>query len=291
MDANIVRDEKWGYLRIDPLPTKDELDTYYNKEFYNKKSINSNACALDKQIEDKSFFEIKRERVYEYCINYFKADKKLSLLDIGCGYAQTMLYFKDKGFKVSGIDVSNDSIEYAKSIGLDAYVVNIEEISDWKEEKFDIITLFHVLEHLMKPAEALENIRANFLKPGGLLIIDVPNDFNAFQLAANESYQLDDWWVAPPVHINYFSKDSLAYVLSQCGYKMQNIYSDFPMEIFLLMGDNYVDDPKMGNICHKKRKLFEENLIRYGRKDALLHFYSMLASVGLGRSLLSFSTY
>lgn len=292
MDKHIIKDETWGYYRIDPLPSKEELDAFYENEFYNQKANQEdNVCSLEQQKQDKEFFETKRERVYDYCRAYFGDGRQLSLLDIGCGFAQSMLYFKKKGFRVSGIDVSSDSVEYARSEGLDAYQVNVEEMAEWNKERFDVVTLFHVFEHIRKPAEAILNIRKHFLKPGGLLVIDLPNEFNDFQLAANEEYKLNSWWVEPPVHINYFSKESFEHVLKRCGYEICQMYADFPMDLFLLMGDVYVNCGEIGKQCHQKRKNFERVLLKQGKKDALNRFYEGLAKLGLGRNLLSFSTY
>ena len=66
-----------------------------------------------------------------------------------------------------------------------------------------------------------------------MLIIDVPNDFNDFQVVANAEYNLNEWWVYPPNHINYFSHDTLANLLIGCGFD-SSVHFGISLELFLL---------------------------------------------------------
>ena len=61
--------------------------------------------------------------------------------------------------------------------------------------------------------------------------------------------------------------------------------SSFPLEMFLLFGENYVKDGKLGAQCHKKRVLFEENLRKHGKTQTLKNFYRALADLNLGRQI------
>src|SRR3546814_3286306 len=81
--------------------------------------------------------------------------------------------------------------------------------------------------------------------PGGLLVIDVPNDFNEWQQVSRAAHDLDEWWVAPPAHLNYFSPSSLRAMLEGEGYDVRSLRSSFPLEMFLLMGDRYVGDASL----------------------------------------------
>ena len=66
--------------------------------------------------------------------------------------------------------------------------------------------------------------------------------------------------------------------------------SSFPLEMFLLFGDNYVKDGKLGSSCHKKRVAFEENLRKLGKKNTLKNFYRSLATLNLGRQISVYCT-
>ena len=120
---------------------------------------------------------------------------------------------------------------------------------------------------------------------GSLLQIEVPNEFNPFQMAAQKLHDLDEWWVAPPAHLNYFSKASLQCLCEATGFELVGAKSSFPMEMFLLMGKQYVGDPSLGSECHNLRKTFEQNLIDLGHRDLLQELYRKLADLELGRQI------
>ena len=179
---------------------------------------------------------------------------------------------------------------YAKDQGLDVYQTSIEDFSCVGSRRFDIVTLFNVLEHLRRPADTLKNIRKFLLKPRGLLVIDVPNEFNDFQMVANAEYGLNEWWLCPPNHINYFSATSLSQTLEVCGYDVRYREASFPLEIFLLFGDVYVGNGELGKICHEKRVKFESLMRTHGKKKKLTKFYEAMAELDLGRQVIIYAT-
>jgi predicted SAM-dependent methyltransferase len=147
-----------------------------------------------------------------------------------------------------------------------------------------------VLEHLRYPAETLLNIKKQLLKPDGLLIIDVPNEFNDFQTVGNAAFNLNEWWVCVPNHINYFSVSSISHLLDICGYDVKYCEASFPLEIFLLMGDVYVGDSELGNKCHQKRIQFEYLMKKHGKTEKLSLFYQALAELNLGRQVIVYAS-
>ena len=155
-------------------------------------------------------------------------------------------------------------------------------------QRYDVVLILDVLEHLIHPAEAVINIRKHILKPDGLLVIDVANDYNEFQKTANDRYDLDEYWVVPPLHLNYFSGQSLKGMVEKCGYQPFYCESSFPLEMFLLFGDVYVGDPVLGPACHEKRVNFERLLRNSGRGELLHQFYEALAGLNLGRQVVLF---
>ncbi len=235
----IIKDTKYGYLRVDPIPKKQEVDKYYAEEFYaaHKKF---NDSEIDVQLEQKDFFNSKWAAVYKRCLKYFKDIKGKSLFDIGFGYAQALLYLRDQGLDVSGLEPAPEGVEYARKNGLRVFKSGIEDLSCVGSRRFDIVTSFNVLEHLRFPADMLIKIKGSLLKKDGLLVVDVANEFNDLQTVANSEFGLKEWWLCPPNHINYFSVDSISRLISQCGYKVLWREASFPLEIFLLMGDAYV---------------------------------------------------
>lgn len=283
----IIADPDYGYLRADPIPSPEEVERYYREEFYSAKRFNDSA--LEVQKEEQEFFDSRWEGIYRRCAEFF-GGRPFSMFDVGFGYAQALLYFRGKGAAVSGLDPAPQGVDYARGLGLDVYQAGIEDFGCVGERRFDVVTLLNVLEHLRQPPETLKNLREKLLKPGGLLVVEVPNEFNDFQTAADAELGLGEWWVCPPAHLNYFSATTLAGLLDRCGYQVVHSEASFPLEMFLLMGEVYVGDAAVGKQCHNKRVRFESLLRKQGKGEKLAKFYQALAGLDLGRQALLFAT-
>lgn len=276
----------YGYRRVEPLPTPEEVEQYYKEEFYASTYPGCNDSSLAVQEEEREFFNSRWDGIYQKCKAHFKDKPNISLFDIGCGYAQSLLYFREKGMNVAGLEPSPEGVAYAKEQGLDVYCGGIEQFSILEGRRFDVVTLLNVLEHLREPAQVLQQIRQELLNPGGVLILDVPNEFNDFQVVADAEYGLGQWWLCPPNHINYFDVDSLQSLVKSCGYHVMESEASFPLELFLLMGDVYVGNGELGRECHAKRMHFEYLMRKHGKEKKLQAFYKMLAELNLGRQVL-----
>jgi SAM-dependent methyltransferase len=148
----------------------------------------------------------------------------------------------------------------------------------------DVVVMLNVLEHVPDPALVLAQCRT-ILRPGGLAVIRVPNDFTEIQQAAQDTLKVKPWWIAAPDHINYFNFDTLKAFLGNCGQETLFATSDFPMELFLMLGENYVSNPSLGGVLHEKRVKLELDMPAALRRK----LYGALASVGVGRNVLSYS--
>lgn len=220
----IVTDQTHGYLRAEPVPTQQEVEEFYKQEFYSSDYKSFNDSSLQVQKEEEDFFSSRWEAIHTKCKEHFGHDK-LTLFDIGCGFAQALQYFREVGFEVSGLEPAPEAAEYARSKGLEVYNSGIEDFDCVGERRFDVVTLINVLEHLRDPAATIRNIKSKLLKQGGMLVIDAPNEFNDFQTIANDEFELGQWWVCPPNHINYFSATSLKQLLANCGYSIYHCES------------------------------------------------------------------
>jgi len=91
------------------------------------------------------------------------------------------------------------------------------------------------------------------------------------------------WWLAPPHHINFFNRSSLEKLVRRLDFEPLHYEVTFPMELFLLMGKNYLHDPEQGRDCHAMRKALELNLTGTGNRDVLDKLYNCFAEAGFGR--------
>ncbi len=275
----------YGFMQISPTPSQEAITAFYANEFYSGDYKNFNDSSLEVQLENREFYEGSWG---DMAVNVSRILKKplpgLSLLDVGCGWGQALRFFADKGMICHGFDPAPEAVDYGLRHNLKLKHAGMDSM-DVFNQKFDVVMLNNVLEHLANPVEAIKEISEKMLVPGGLVIIDVPNEFNAFQVAGRDTHDLGDWWVAPPGHLNYFSRDTLGNLLEGCNFDVVLAEASFPLEMFLLFGDCYVGDDVTGKQCHQKRVAFEVNLRKHGHEEKLREFYQALAKLNLGRQI------
>ena len=290
MNIELERNPEFGFLQVRPTPSPEEITAYYTKEFYSTSYGSLNNSAIEVQVADKDFHDAHREDI---CANIESVSGReisgLDVLDVGCGWAQTLLYMRQRGARCFGFDPAPSAVEYALSQGLDVRRAGMENLMVFPDRRFDVVMLLNVLEHLADPVDVMRQIKSDLLKPGGVLVVEVPNEFNAFQVCGQRVHRLPEWWVSPPAHLNYFSNDTITALLRGTGFSVEHTESAFPMELFLLFGENYVQDREIGKRCHQQRMAFERNLRDQGRGDVLREFYASLARQNLGRQIIAFA--
>jgi 2-polyprenyl-3-methyl-5-hydroxy-6-metoxy-1,4-benzoquinol methylase len=287
----LERHPDFGFLQVRPTPTEEEITRYYANEFYSSQYPGLNNSQLEVQQRDAEFH---RAHWGDICASIERLSGRSItgqlVLDVGCGWAQALAFFQERGAKCFGFDPAPEAVEHARGVGLDVRRAGMESLDVFPGQKFDVVTLLNVLEHLADPVATMREIHAKVLKPGGILVIEVPNEFNAFQVCGQKIHGLREWWVSPPAHLNYFSNESLCKLLSGTGFEVQVTEATFPLEMFLLFGDNYVGQKELGRLCHEKRMAFEGNLRRNGMEPVLREFYRGLAQMNLGRQVVAYAT-
>lgn len=278
------KNEKFGFLQIAPTPSPATISEFYSKEFYSGDYKRFNDSSLEVQLENKELLSAQWGRVEKTISKDNELDGK-SIIDIGCGWGQALLYFRDHGYNCYGFDPAPEAVAYGKDRGLNLKCAGLETLTVFGDKKFDVVMMNNVLEHLSDPEQTMSEIRSSLINEDGFLIVDVPNEFNDFQVAGQKIHGLDEWWVAPPGHLNYFSLETLSNLMRGTGFSVLNFFASFPMEMFLLFNDNYVGDQKIGSACHNKRVAFELNLIECGFGDKLDAFYHNIAKLGIGRQI------
>ena len=197
---------KFKFSELKKKPKESFLLKYYeniyfqqNKAFYKKNYSNS----------EKKYIESK---IYQKYMNIYKIRKnKLNgnLLDIGCGKGEFLKYFKLKGWTVTGIEKSSESLDKKnKFLKKNIITGNATEIIKQlisKDLKYDLVVLNNVLEHLLEP-ELILKLLKKLLKKNGILSINVPNDESLLQkFLLKKNLIKKNYWVVYPDHINYFN--------------------------------------------------------------------------------------
>jgi SAM-dependent methyltransferase len=292
MTVRIVRDPDFGYLRIDPVPSAEEVDRFYREEFYDRSQANYvNDSGLDNMREEADYhrrsyadlLEIVRHGV----LGSGREPDSVTVADVGCGFGYWLKYLAEHGLKGYGVEPVQEGINHCRSLGLEGYCVPIEALTRPPQAgRVALVTMINVLEHLREPADILKAFRASWLEPGGYVLLRVPNEFNPLQVTADRLHGLNQWWVVPPQHINYFSRESLLALLAACGYDMVDTMGTFPLEMFLLMNEVYVGDPKVGKQIHRKRVAFEQHLDAANLAGFRRQLYRHFAELGIGREII-----
>jgi SAM-dependent methyltransferase len=258
----LVKDPTHGFYRVTPRPSDQELAAFYADQ-YRSPCVPHDA---DGRVAIVTELKPLPGRV----------------LDIGCGSGEFLEAFVKRGWRAVGVEPGAEYAAKARARGIHVVQALLTEPVARELGSFDVVVLAHVLEHLPQPEHIVRLIR-DLLRPGGIFYCEVPNDFNPFQLAAQEAQDLAPWWIALPDHLNYFSIESLASFLGAEGFDIALKTTDFPVEMFLLWGDVYVGNPAAGKAMHQRRCQFEENLRRTGRDRLLRAFYQQLAAINVGR--------
>src|SRR5262249_54098214 len=122
----LAPDPKYGFVRVDPTPSVEEVEQYYLNEFYTGEYKQFNDSELKVQQEQKDFFRLRWDFIHDECQELLGSLSGKSLLDIGCGYCQALLYFRERGLQVHGLEPSREGVEYAKSHAIPVVQAGIE---------------------------------------------------------------------------------------------------------------------------------------------------------------------
>ncbi|WP_421900035.1 methyltransferase domain-containing protein [Maridesulfovibrio sp.] len=276
---DVIHCESCGFKHIIPIPDEEELERIYKHEYH----VKDKPLMLQHQLEDADWHEATNKARLESIEKQLK--RKGSILDIGSGNGFFLKQAVEMGWQTKGVEPSDKAVKYCNSIGLDVVHGVFDQQCADSIGKFDVVHLWEVLEHLPDPIAMLALCR-QVLNPGGMIVVGVPNDYNKLQKIMSEDLGEKPWWLAPPHHINFFNRSSLERLLRRLDFEPLHYEITFPMELFLLMGKNYLQDPELGRECHAMRKELELNLTRTGNRDVLDKLYNSFAEAGFGRHAL-----
>lgn len=188
---DLVQCKECSLIFVNPLPKRDEIARYYPVSYYGNR---------------RSFFELFtiRSRIKKIKKMYQNSTSG-KILDIGCGRGRLLYEMKKEGWDVFGTELSEHSCSMAREeFNLDIKKGDIKDCR-FPDNYFDVITMWHFLEHYHDPSELLKE-SYRILKDGGLLIISVPNIGSLqYYLSKKKWFHLD-----VPRHLYHFTLNTLS---------------------------------------------------------------------------------
>lgn len=209
----------------------------------------------------------------------------LRYLDIGAGPAVSLDVAQRMGMATTGIEPNTLVAALAEARGHQMYCGTLETFTT--SQRYHIITAYEVLEHQICADEFVLKCW-DLLEPGGILAIQVPNDFSVLQLEACRRFDLPRWWLCAPQHLGYWSPKTLQLCLRRGGFTILGMRGTYPLERFILDdGLIYVGDDAMGRQIHEKRMAMELGLFEAGRWDDLMAVYRGNLAQRIGREIVA----
>ncbi|MFO0357201.1 MAG: class I SAM-dependent methyltransferase [Sphingobacteriaceae bacterium] len=199
------------------------IPPYYRKKIQYQQYKNE---AVTQAIRSgNNWVKIQRHKLRFKLIQKYKSSG--TLFDLGAGWGHFMLAGNELGYQTYGIEISEQPYLYCKN----DLKLNVDHIDFFKmdeSKKFDIITMWDVLEHIDKADDFIDKC-AKVNQLNGFLVLQVPQIDSYFA-----KKHKDKWKMMGLDHVNYFSKKTITQLLSRYGYQVQTIKSSFEIKLFIM---------------------------------------------------------
>ncbi len=199
------------------------IPPYYRKKI--KYEQYKNRQVSDAVRAGNNWIKVQRHKLrFQFIRKYVKTGK---LFDLGAGWGHFLLAGKELGFDIYGIEISEEPYLYCVN-DLKLPVDHIDFFQMDESNKFDVLTMWDVLEHIDESNKFLAKC-SSLVKPGGYLFLQVPqiDSFIARRYKGN-------WKMMGLDHVNYFGKDTIKSILKQHGFEVLEIKSSFEIKLFIM---------------------------------------------------------
>jgi SAM-dependent methyltransferase len=205
---SIVACQACGFHYTNPVPEENVIGNYYKSESY--VSHSSSKKGLINRVYHWVRWYSLRKKVG--LINKLSSGRKL--LDIGAGTGHFLAVSADQGWSTVGLEPDEDARALAKTTnGVD--ILPLEQLHSLETGQFDVITMWHVLEHVYHLKRDAAQI-VKLLKPNGTLVIAVPNR------KSYDARYYKEFWAAYdlPIHLYHFTESDIKTLMTQFGLEL-----------------------------------------------------------------------
>lgn len=231
-EFSICQCKKCGFHFTNPRPKQEALAPYYKSEEYISHS-NSNQGLFGFLYQQVRNFTLGKK--YDLVSSMRDGE---SILDIGCATGQFLNEFKKRGWKCNGIEPDPEAREFAKK-AYDLKVFGEEKLDEFNAQSFDVISMWHVLEHVSDLQKRLEDLR-RLIKDNGILFIALPN------LDSWDAHHYEKYWAGldVPRHLYHFKKENVELLFDKFGFRMHQILPmKFDAYYVSLLSEKYKKNP------------------------------------------------
>jgi len=212
----VLKCKNCSLVFVYPHPTYVDLESHYDNGYY------------DEWISKQKASRLKMWQKRLIKITKFKSSG--FLLDVGCGEGAFLCLAQKKGWQVSGTEISTFAVKHASAeLNKNIFCGDLRSVQ-FRENLFDVVTMWHVLEHVDDPQKYLSEIH-RILKPDGLLVLAVPNVNNmVFQLVYRivRGRKLKLFTKGEKeIHLYHFSPTTLRAYLEITGFNCLKLSPDF----------------------------------------------------------------
>jgi SAM-dependent methyltransferase len=212
---NLVKCRRCGLEYVSPRPGLDEIGAYYDDAYFSRRTDRG----YDNYFSEETRREI--ERVIElnlHDLEFYEFEQGLGkekrVLDIGCAAGYFLGFMRDRGWDVTGVDISQACVEIARGEGLAAYEDDYLEIAFGRP--FDLITLWASIEHLHYPDRFLEKAHDELKRGGRLYLSSCRVGGLNFMRLRGKKWRYYNF----PEHLYFFSRPLLEKILEQNGFRV-----------------------------------------------------------------------
>jgi ubiquinone/menaquinone biosynthesis C-methylase UbiE len=209
----LVFDENLQCLKTTLQPSPTNLGIYYESEDYISHT-DSKKNFIEKLYHAVRTYSLQQKFKLIAAQTTKRADSAGTILDIGCGTGDFLKTMETNGWDITGFEPNSKAAQIAKSKGLNL----MNDLSYVPDNYFDVITMWHVLEHVADLENQIKELH-RLIKPNGLIIIAVPN-FKSF----DATYYKSNWAAFDvPRHLWHFSADSIKHLFGRVGIELLQV--------------------------------------------------------------------
>lgn len=203
------------------IPAEEDIGAYYESEEYISHSNTSKGLINTLYQQVRAFTLVQKRKLIER----LSGQTKGTLLDIGCGTGEFLREMQQHDWEVKGLEPSPAARDFARQ----SYALQVDEpdqLFGLSAQSADVITMWHVLEHVHRLSDTLNQIH-DLLRPDGLLLIAVPN------FTSSDADHYREHWAAydVPRHLYHFSPRGMKMLLEKHRFSIQE-HRPMPFDAF-----------------------------------------------------------